>query len=638
MKITKILLSISFLAFCISCNETPKEMGTSIGNLYISNTTPVAGETLNITYTSDAEEKDVSAYYYYMVGSKAYPVDINLTKADSVYNATIAIPDSATVLAINFKNGKDFDHNNKKGYIFPLTNTEGDTITGAMAGVGMYQLRYASNFGIEVDKASAINLMKDDLLKNTAIQENWDAIFPRNFIAQNKEEGKKYIESRIASYTTGNDLTENQYRNLGFLYQTNGQGQLLDSLQKVMKEKFPKGAAAQEATWMEFYKEQDYNKKKEIYTAFEANFGTESRIRDMMLTRLADAAIKNNNKEEYTSLMAKVFDKKMLPSAYNSIAWEYAEKGENLDFAAEISKKSLDLVSSSINNLSDKPEYYTASQYKQSMKSTYNMYADTYALIMFKQGNVDEAITYQKEAIGKGLNPELNERYIQFLMAAKKYDDVVTEAGNYIKTGNTTTKINDYYKEAYINKNGSTEGFQKDFDALEKIAYDILVAKTKAEMIDKTPTNFTLKNTKGDTVDLASLKGKTVVLDFWATWCGPCKAAFPGMQMAVDKYKDDDTVVFLFIDTMESGDFETRSKLAANFVKNNNYTFEVVIDNPKEEGSREFLVASNFEVTGIPTKVIIGPDGNIKFISVGYSGSIDKLVKELSLKIDLLNS
>jgi thiol-disulfide isomerase/thioredoxin len=71
------------------------------------------------------------------------------------------------------------------------------------------------------------------------------------------------------------------------------------------------------------------------------------------------------------------------------------------------------------------------------------------------------------------------------------------------------------------------------------------------ELISQPAPAFSLVDLEGNKVSLAELKGKVVILDFWATWCAPCKKSFPAMQKALDKYKADPNVRFLFIDTWE---------------------------------------------------------------------------------------
>ncbi|HRO71247.1 MAG TPA: TlpA disulfide reductase family protein, partial [Chitinophagaceae bacterium] len=124
----------------------------------------------------------------------------------------------------------------------------------------------------------------------------------------------------------------------------------------------------------------------------------------------------------------------------------------------------------------------------------------------------------------------------------------------------------------------------------------------------------------------SSLKGKVVVVDFWATWCGPCKASFPGMQKMVSKYKDKDDVRFIFVDTWER--VENKEKNAADFIAGNKYSFHVLMDNDNK-------VVEDFKVEGIPTKFVIDKDGLIRFKSVGFDGSDDKLVKELTAMIEM---
>jgi len=148
-------------------------------------------------------------------------------------------------------------------------------------------------------------------------------------------------------------------------------------------------------------------------------------------------------------------------------------------------------------------------------------------------------------------------------------------------------------------------------------------------MINEKAPVFALVDLNGKRIDLGELKGKVVIVDFWATWCGPCKASFPGMQKMVNKYKDDPNVKFVFIDTWEKGD--EKQKNAAEFIANNKYTFQVLMDNDDK-------VVAEFKVEGIPTKFVIDKNGMVRFKSVGFNGSDDKLVAELTAMIEMASA
>jgi thiol-disulfide isomerase/thioredoxin len=129
--------------------------------------------------------------------------------------------------------------------------------------------------------------------------------------------------------------------------------------------------------------------------------------------------------------------------------------------------------------------------------------------------------------------------------------------------------------------------------------------------------------------DILALKHKSfMMLDFWATWCGPCKSSFPGMQMAQEKYQSDGNVAFVFIDTWERVPVDQKAQTAGDFINSKKYPFNVLLD-------LDDRVVGSYNVSGIPTKFILDKSGIIRFKSVGYSGSSEKLVEELSLMIDL---
>src|SRR3546814_504928 len=114
--------------------------------------------------------------------------------------------------------------------------------------------------------------------------------------------------------------------------------------------------------------------------------------------------------------------------------------------------------------------------------------------------------------------------------------------------------------------------------------------------------------------------------------CGPGKASFPGMQLAVDKFQDRDDVEFLFVNTWEN--IPDREAKVKEFIADNQYSFNVLFDTVEGEGN-DFDVVSAYGVSGIPTKFIVDKNGRIRFKAVGYSGSPEGELQKVSLMIEL---
>ena len=129
-----------------------------------------------------------------------------------------------------------------------------------------------------------------------------------------------------------------------------------------------------------------------------------------------------------------------------------------------------------------------------------------------------------------------------------------------------------------------------------------------------------LKTLGGESVRSADLKGKVVVLDFWATWCGPCVEELPQFQATVDRWSDRPEVVFLAVSVDEDEDVVRR------FMKKNEYDFPV---------ARDGKVDDEFGVSAIPTIVLIGREGRIQYRHVGFDSDVD-LTQKLSDEIDFL--
>ena len=190
--------------------------------------------------------------------------------------------------------------------------------------------------------------------------------------------------------------------------------------------------------------------------------------------------------------------------------------------------------------------------------------------------------------------------------------------------------MNVLFKNLAIKKLGTEDKVTLFLDSIQLNIVQQYKSEIAKNMFVNTPApNFNLLNLNGERISLASLKGKVIVLDFWATWCAPCAAAMPAMKEVEKRHPE---VIFLFIATNETGQLPT--KRVKTYVSTNKFPLNVLMDEPTKTSKQNFIVASDYKVTSIPTKVVIDREGNLRFKTSGYE-SDQELINELEAMISI---
>ena len=133
-------------------------------------------------------------------------------------------------------------------------------------------------------------------------------------------------------------------------------------------------------------------------------------------------------------------------------------------------------------------------------------------------------------------------------------------------------------------------------EELEKVGLYALKEGTRS-------IDFVLKDLNGKEISLSSFKGKVVLLNFWATWCPPCRAEMPSMERLYRRFKDKDLVI-LAVDLREE------AKIVRKFVAGQKLSFPVLLDS-------DGRVGAIYGAQSIPLSYLVGRDGNVLAGSIG---------------------
>ena len=141
-----------------------------------------------------------------------------------------------------------------------------------------------------------------------------------------------------------------------------------------------------------------------------------------------------------------------------------------------------------------------------------------------------------------------------------------------------------------------------------------------ARRYEKPAPDWTLPGLDEKPQTLAELKGKVVVMDFWGSWCGPCRQELPYFEAMYRRFHGNPNVAFVSVNWERVPDAATHVELARRFIEQNQYTFPVVYDHAR-------TAIEEYGIQAFPTVFLIDRKGSIRFKNEGFSPGIDAVLE-----------